>query len=170
VFEFTETIEIEALPEAVWEVMADIEGWWPPSNPEHESLERLDDRGLEVGARIRIREKIAGVPGEAVGEITEVQPGARVTWEAPAARYGLAGIYVSIGEGVTWSVAPHGDDETCLSARVWANFPSGVRGRLIEWVFTRLLGGAEKDREHARVELRYLKRTIEAGARGAPEG
>jgi len=163
VFEFTETIEIEAPPETVWEVVADIEGWWPPSNPEHESLERLDDRGLEVGARIRIREKIAGVPGEAVGEITEVEPGARVTWEAPAARYRLAGISVSIGEGVTWSLEPHGDDAARLSARVWATFPPGPRGRLLEWFFTRLLRGLEKDREHARVELRYLKRTIEAG-------
>lgn len=169
-FEFTETIEIGAPTEAAWEVMSDIEGWWPPSNPEHESLERLDDRGLEVGARIRIREKIAGVPGEAVGEITQLEPGAAVTWEAPAARYRLAGVSVSIGEGVTWRVEPHGDDETRLSARVWATFPSGLRGRLTEWFFVHPLGGLEKDREHARVELRYLKRRIETSAKGGPAG
>jgi hypothetical protein len=36
-----------------------------------------------------------------------------------------------------------------------------VGGRLLEFGF-RMLGGVEKDREHARVELRYLKRVIEA--------
>ncbi|MFI0448857.1 hypothetical protein [Actinomadura sp. 6N118] len=48
----------------------DLDGWWVASNPEHDTLEHLDDRGIEVGARVRIREKIAGIPGEAIGEIT----------------------------------------------------------------------------------------------------
>ena len=117
-----------------------------------------------MGARIRIREKIAGVPGEAVGEITEVEPGARVTWEVPAARYRLAGISVSIGEGVTWSLEPHGDDAARLSARVWATFPPGPRGRLLRVVLHPVAPGpGEGPRTRAALELRYLKRTIEAG-------
>ena len=44
-FEFTESVVIAApLPE-VWEVLQDLENWWPASNPEHESIERLDDGG-----------------------------------------------------------------------------------------------------------------------------
>jgi uncharacterized protein YndB with AHSA1/START domain len=165
VFEFTETIVIEAPPPEVWEVVRDIETWWLPSNPEHESLERLDNRGIEVGARIRIREKVAGVPGEAVGEITDVIPGSLVTWEAPQARYRWFGVPFTIGEGVSWRIEPEGRHATRVSAHVWARFPPGLRGRLLEWTFARLFRGIDKDRQHARTELEYLKRTIEAAGR-----
>ncbi|HEX6471119.1 MAG TPA: hypothetical protein VF069_18615 [Streptosporangiaceae bacterium] len=40
------------------------------------------DAGDRVGARLRIHEKVAGAPGEAVGEITRVVPGTEVTWHA----------------------------------------------------------------------------------------
>ncbi len=90
-FEFTETVVIEAPSPEVWEVLHNLEGWWPASNPDHDSLERLDDRGIEVGARLRIRERITGIRGEAVGEITRVDAGSTVTWEAPQARTGGSG-------------------------------------------------------------------------------
>ncbi|MGV9387460.1 SRPBCC family protein [Nonomuraea sp. NPDC003707] len=160
-FEFTESILIEASPPAVWEVLRDIDGWWPASNFEHESLERLDDRGIQAGARIRIREKIAGIPGEAIGEITRIEPLSEVTWEAPHARYRWHGIPITIGEGVTWRIEPREGDTVHLSAHVWATFPSGRLGRFLEWFFTHPLGGVEKDREHTRVELHYLKEVIE---------
>lgn len=162
-FEFTETIRIQAPPQTVWDVMRDIEGWWPASNPEHESLDRLDDRDvLDVGAQLRIRERIGGIPGEATGTITRVEPLTSVTWEAPAARYRWFGVSVTIGEGVTWRIEARENITTDLSAHVWATFPPGLRGRLLEGAFTHLLGGVGKDREHARIELRYLKSTIEA--------
>ncbi|OFB37031.1 hypothetical protein BA059_21030 [Mycolicibacterium sp. (ex Dasyatis americana)] len=160
-FEFTETITIDASPSAVWDVMIDLEDWWPPSNPEHESLERLDDRGIEVGAQIRIREKVAGIPCVADGEITRVDPMSAVTWEARA-QYKWWGVPVPIGEGVTWRIQPGDQDATQVSAHVWATYPRGLFGRFVGFVFTRLLDGIEKDREHARTELRYLKRVIEA--------
>lgn len=161
-FEFTESVLIQASPSAVWEVLRDVEAWWPASNPEHDSLERLNDREVtEVGARLRIRERIGGIPGEAVGQITRVDPLSAVTWEAPRARYRWFGFSVTIGEGVTWSIEGRENDTTRLSAHVWATFPAGLRGRLLQAVFTHVVGGVEKDREHARVELRYLKATIE---------
>lgn len=163
-FAFTETVSIQAPPSVVWTVMHDIEGWWLASNPEHESLERLDDRDvLEVGAQLRIRERVGGVPGEATGTITRVDPCSAVTWEAPQARYRWLKMSIPVGEGVTWRIEPHSDDAeiTDLSAHVWASFPSGLRGRLLEGAFIYLLGGVKKDREHARTELRYLKGVIE---------
>lgn len=163
-FAFTESVTIEAPPAVVWDRLRDLEDWWPASNPEHESLERLDDRGIEPGARLRIREKIAGVPGEAIGEITRVEPGTAVTWEAPAARYRWFGITFTIGEGVTWRIAedePSGSGRTRLSARVWATFPHGVTGRVLEKLFTYALNGVERDREHTRCELRYLKQELD---------
>lgn len=164
-FEFTETIDVHAPPAVVWDVMSDLEGWWVASNPEHESLERLDDRGIAVGARLRIRERIAGVPCEYVGELTRVVPMSEVTMEAPSAQYRLFGVSLTVGEGVTWRLEPMGDDTSRVSAHVWGTFPYGFLGHVVAWTFVTLLNGIAKDREHARVELRYLKRIIEERTR-----
>jgi len=48
-----------------------------------------------------------------------------------------------------------------LSATVWAQFPSNLFGRFVEWCIVRLLNVIDRDREHARCELEYLKRIIE---------
>jgi uncharacterized protein YndB with AHSA1/START domain len=39
--DFTESIRVDAIPARVWAALLDIERWWPPSHPEHESIERL---------------------------------------------------------------------------------------------------------------------------------
>ncbi len=161
-FEFTETIEIDNTPDRVWEVLSDIERWWEDSNPEHDSLELLDDRGLRVGSRLRIRERIAGIPGVAEGEVTRFQDHRAITWEAPEAHYRWFGISLTVAEAVTWTIEPTGAGGTRVGAHVRAVFPAGLSGRLLEWAFTRLLGGVAKDRAHARTELRYLKELIEA--------
>jgi uncharacterized protein YndB with AHSA1/START domain len=168
VFDFTEEILIDAPQEAVWRVIRDVDGWWLASNAEHESLERLDSRPVtEVGAKLRIREKIGGIPGKAVGTITSVEPDSAVTWEAEAT-YRWLGIKVTVDEGVTWRVQPQGNAKSLLSARVWATSPRGALGRLAAIAFVHLLNGEQKDREHARTELRYLKRVIEGADPGAP--
>lgn len=43
----------------------------------------------------------------------------------------------------------------------WATFPNHLAGRLAAFAFAHVLNGVEKDREHARTELRYLKGLIE---------
>jgi Polyketide cyclase / dehydrase and lipid transport len=161
-FEFTESVRVEAGPQQVWDVLRDIDNWWLASNDEHVDLEHLDDRpATEVGAKLRIHEKIGGIPGEAVGLITAVEPGSAVTWEADATYRWLGLLSVPVKEGVTWRVQPHGDDATEISARVWARFPHKGIGRLAAFAFTRLLNGVAKDRQHARTELEYLKGIIE---------
>ncbi len=160
-FEFTESVVIAAPPPVVWDVLHDLENWWPASNPEHESIKRLDDGGNQVGAELRVRERIAGVPGDAVGAITRVDPQVALTLEAPNARYRILGVSFTIGEGVTWTVQPEPDGATRLSAHVWATFP-GAFGWLLQWMLTHLFRGVEKDREHARTELKYLKDILEA--------
>ena len=104
-----------------------------------------------------------------IGTITPIDRGTSVTWEAPDARYRWFGVKVTIGNRVTWTVEPRGQS-ALVSAHVWATFRS-IPSRLLEPVFTRLLKGTEKDREHTRVELRYLKHLIEASPpahRGGP--
>ncbi len=93
--------------------------------------------------------------------ITGLEPGSAVTWEAKQARYRCFGVPFTIGEGVTWRLEPD-EGATRLSAHVWATFPPGVLGRLLGWTFVHPLHGVDKDREHARTELRYLKQAIEA--------
>lgn len=159
--DFTEAVTIDAPQAAVWELMRDLERWWPESNPDHEHMECLDDGDLRAGSRVRIKEKIAGISGEAIGTITQFEPGRVVTWDAPRACYRLLGLALTVSEGVTWRIEPSGESTTVVSAHVWATVPPGRRGRVAAAVFTRLLGGAEKDRRHARTELQYLKRVLE---------
>ncbi|WP_099188057.1 hypothetical protein [Mycobacterium pseudokansasii] len=107
-------------------------------------MEHLDQRpATEVGAKLGIREKIGGIPGEAVGVITAAEPGTAVTWEAEATYRGL-GVSVRVNEGVTWRLEPSADTSTRLSARVWAPTPAGIFGRFASLVFTRLLNGRRK--------------------------
>lgn len=166
-FDFTESVLIEAPHGEVWDVLSDIDRWWLASNPEHDSLEHQDSLApTQVGARLRIREKIGGIPGDAVGTITAVEPGAAVTWQADA-RYRWLGVSVQVGEGVTWRAEPYGEATTRVSARVWATFPSSLVGRVAAFAFVRLLNGIEKDRHHAYTELQYLKDLIENSDRPA---
>lgn len=160
-FEFTESVEITAPPAVVWDVLADVGGWWPASNPEHESIERLDNVALGLGAVLRVRERIAGVPGGMVGVITRFDPPNSVTWEAPKARYRILGAPFTIGEGVTWSVQSTPENATRVSAHVWATFP-GPFGWLLQWTFTHVFHGLEKDRKHACTELLSLKQSLES--------
>ena len=160
-FEFTESVLIGARKNDVWAVLSDIDRWWLASNPEHRKLEHLDSLApTQVGARLRIREKIGGIPGEAIGSITSVEPGTAVTWQADA-RYRWLGIPMRVGEGVTWRVEPCGESTTRVSAQVWARFPRHLLGRIARFLFVHALDGIEKDRHHARTELRYLQALFE---------
>lgn len=80
-FEFTESIDIPVTPAELWDVMVDVEDWWPPSNPDHESIERLTPGALRPGTRLLVHEKIAGIPGEVEGPVVTVdEAGRRLVW------------------------------------------------------------------------------------------
>jgi hypothetical protein len=139
----------------------DIETWWPPSNPEHIGIEiRSSAKPIDVGTEIVFEERVAGIKGQAAGAITRWIPEREATWEG-AAEYRHYGIPIRIREGVSWLIESQ-DKTSQLSARVWAKFPSTVFGRFLEWYMTKLLNVVERDREHARFELEYLKGEIES--------
>ncbi len=159
-FEFTESIQVNASLSRSWRYLVDVERWWPASNPEHDNIEILgEDRALSVGTQIRIHEKVAGIPGEAVGEVTDYVEEDHLTWEA-VAKYRLWGVPMKVSEGVRWSLRPQ-DDGVELSATVWAKFPRGLRGKSFEWLFKGPLNGVAKDRQHARRELEFIKGELE---------
>jgi uncharacterized protein YndB with AHSA1/START domain len=66
-------IEIAASPEAVWDVLTDLESW-PRWNPDVKSMSL--DGGLEKGSVFRWR---AG-PGTITSTIQDVQPPTRIAW------------------------------------------------------------------------------------------
>lgn len=159
-FQFTESIAISSRPDEVWETLVDIEKWWPPSNPEHIGIDlRSAGNPIDVGTEIHFEERVAGIKGKAVGLITKWIPEQEATWEGVAV-YRYYGIPIRIREGVSWSIESRGSGSK-LSASVWAHFPSNVFGRLAEWYTVKLLNVIDRDREHARCELEYLKAVIE---------
>ena len=162
-FEFVETVRVHAPPADVWKVLVDVRRWWLASNPDHSSLEiRSTGEPIGVGTQILFVERVAGIPGRAEGAITQWVEGRAVTWQGVAV-YRHRGITITIEEGVTWTLSSsNGYAE--LSARVWALFPRNLIGRLGEWYFKHVLNGVERDREHARRELEYVKATIERRA------
>lgn len=159
-FEFTEAIRIEAPRARVWALLADVQRWWLPSNPEHIGLEvRSPDGAIGPGTEIVFEERVAGIRGRAQGRVTRLVPGTEAAWEG-VADYRHLGFGFRIREGVAWRVEGAGESSE-LSARVWAAFPSGLFGRLLEWYARIFLRVVERDRAHARRELEYLKRALE---------
>ena len=70
------TIEIDAPPERVWAVLANVEAWpqWTASVTE---AKRLDTGHFDVGSRVRIRQPRLPV---AVWTVDEIESGKSFTW------------------------------------------------------------------------------------------
>ncbi|GLY42774.1 hypothetical protein Amsp01_087970 [Amycolatopsis sp. NBRC 101858] len=116
-----------------------------------------------------VRETLRSLEGDwrgpaAVTESSCSRP-AQVLNRSSFARYRWLGVRVDVAECVTWSVERYGYAGTVVRAHVWAEFRAGLRARLLELAFSRLLGGVARDREHTRSELRHLKRMSEGPSR-----
>jgi hypothetical protein len=160
-FEFTASLKIDTSAERLWNRLVDVQSWWLVSNPEHGRLEILsEEQEIQEGTPILIEERIAGIPGKAVGQVTQIRECQELTWEAEDAVYSFYGLPLSVQEGVTWKVEPV-NAGVRLSAHVWGEFPDTWVGRMFEWVFKHIVRGVEKDYEHAMQELRYLKVVME---------
>lgn len=165
-FEIKAAIGIEAPQSATWSLLQDVDRWWLRSNPDHLALEIVaTPPQMAEGVWIRIRERIAGVPGSGIGQITCLEPGKRVTWESGDFRYRYLGVFgITVAEGVTWQLKAGPDDTTIVSAHVWARFPTTLWGRFTEWWFRHALKGEQRDYDHTMTELRFLKNALESRA------
>jgi uncharacterized membrane protein len=77
---FVVTRHIDATPEVVWGVLADV-ARWPEWTPTITSVERLDDGPLRLGSRARVHQPRLR-PAE--WEVTALEDGRSFTWVANA--------------------------------------------------------------------------------------
>lgn len=158
---FTESVTMGACPEAIWTRLVDLERWWVASNPEHILVEiESADKKVVEGTEIHFEERVAGVRAVARGRIVSMHPGVEAAWEGEAV-FHYPGLRVLVNEGVKWRLAAVSRDLTIVSANVWAEFPSGLLGGVLEWHAKRLRKMEEREREHTRRELHYLKEWVE---------
>jgi carbon monoxide dehydrogenase subunit G len=82
--EWTHTQSIDAPPEIVWALATDVTRW-PDYMPTVQSVERLEEGPLQLGARAMIKQ-----PGQrkALWTVTELTPGRTFSWESQ--RRGMA--------------------------------------------------------------------------------
>ena len=115
---FETTRHVDAPPAAVWEVMVDVPRW-PEWTPTIDSVERLDEGLLRLGARTKVRQP--KLP-QALWVVTELRDGRSFTWEAtgPGMRTIARHQVVPDGAGtkVTLSIEQTGP-MGALAALVW---------------------------------------------------
>lgn len=130
-FEFTEFTRIAAPATTVWQLLADIDGWWIQSNPDHIRIDvDVAETPIGVGTPAVFEERIVGIKGRAEGTIVWWGAHQEASWEEAATyRYGILRFHIC--EGVSWRIDSH-DAGSILSAHVWAEFPNTRLGRAVE--------------------------------------
>ncbi len=136
---FESSVTVQASPERVWEVFSDVAKWpeWTPATIE--SVERLDEGPIHVGARTRIRQPKLPV---AIWEVTEVKDGEYFEWVSRA-----PGIKTTGGHRVEST-----PDGTVATSIIIQEGPLG-------WLFGKLY--ANLTRRYIKLEGESLKRTSE---------
>jgi len=115
---FKTSRHIEAPPDAVWQVMADV-ARWPEWTPTIDSVVLVPDTRLEVGSSATVRQP--KLP-RATWKVTEVVDGRRFTWEAKGPGMRTVARHEVVAEGagsaVTLSIEQAGP-MGAVAARVW---------------------------------------------------
>jgi uncharacterized membrane protein len=144
---FDHSVTVQAPPERVWAIFSDV-AKWPEWTSTVDSVERLDEGRIHVGAKTRIRQPKLPV---AVWEVTEVVEGEYFEWVSRA-----PGIKTTGGHRVT--VTPEG---TVATSTIIQEGPLG-------WVFGKLYAGLT--RRYIAIEGESLKKVSEqAAATADPE-
>jgi uncharacterized membrane protein len=131
-------VSVDAPPERVWAVVADVERW-PERIPTVHAVERLDAGPLRVGSRTRLEQPRLPT---AVWTVTELTEGSSYTWESRSPGVTVTAAHV---------VEPHPDgSRLTLSVTV-----SGPMSR-IGWLMTRSL-----TKRYVETEAASLRRVAE---------
>lgn len=93
--EWTHTQTIDAPADLVWGLTTDVTAW-PQYMPTVQSVERLDEGPLRVGARARIKQ-----PGQrtALWTVTELTPGRTFSWRSERRGVAMTGSHLVEADG-----------------------------------------------------------------------
>ena len=132
------TVTVDAPPERVWAVVADVERW-PERIPTVHAVERLDAGPLRVGSRTRLEQPRLPT---AVWTVTELTEGSSYTWESRSPGVTVTAAHV---------VDPHPDGSR-LTLTVTVSGPMSRIG----WLMTRSL-----TKRYVETEAASLRRVAE---------
>ncbi len=136
---FEITVDIEAPPERVWDVMVDVEKW-PEWTPSMSSVKRLDPGELRVGSRARVKQpKLA----PATMTVTHLERDKTFTWMTSA-----PGLVVT----ATHTVMPRGKGSHAILSITFDGLVGGLLGRAMKSINERYIAfeaaGLKKRSEH----------------------
>jgi uncharacterized protein YndB with AHSA1/START domain len=133
------TVSINAPPERVWIVMADVERW-AESTESSRSVERLDSGPLGLGSEARLR--VRGGPAS-VWRVTALTEGQSFTWESD-----VGGVHGRASHVID----PEGDGSRVTLTVTISGWPATLLSPFLAW------GG----RRNLRLEAEGLKQRCEA--------
>lgn len=170
----TQAVEVKANSETIWAQIQDFEGFWERSNPDAHAGTRVlstPKQPLRNGLRFYQTEQVGGVTGELDAEVYDVEPCCRFRWRTQA-DYRFLGLKITLPEGGTFRIEPDSEtDRVRVSHRVYGTFPNTVWGRALGWILVSVFDADLDAAQHTRVELMYLKKTLEdAASAGRPVG
>lgn len=159
----TESVNIHASAEQIWEFASDFERNWEDSNPEHDGTRVLSDPKypLRDGLRFWQRERVGGIVGELNAELYDVEPNRKFRWY-PDVVYKLWGLKLRFPEGGTFRIEPTSEpDVVRVSHHVWGDLPDSILIRVLGWLLINLFDIDRAAAQHTRMELEYFKSQIE---------
>jgi uncharacterized protein YndB with AHSA1/START domain len=146
--QFETTVEIDAPEEAVWAALVDAQRW-PDWTESMQEVRWLDDDGVRVGARARIKQP--GTPA-LTWTVTELDAGRAFAWEAKSPGVKTVGTHVVKAAAENRSTLTLGLTQSGALA--------GVVGALT----------GSRTRKYVRLEADGLKRAAEAAGAGRADG
>lgn len=137
--DFQDSIEINASPEHIWEVLIDVEHW-PEWTESMESVRKLDPGELRVGSKIAIvQPKVPPL----TWTVTSIDPGKSFSWEAD-----VRGVH----SRATHAIEPNGGSSTVTLGV----HQTGVPTKLFGWYLRRISA------KYVPMEARGLKQRAES--------
>ena len=134
------SITIRAAPEAIWDYASRPENWTASNPREHFGLRYFSHDNLpHAGTEFEQRESVAGIPARLYGRFHHMDRPRLAFWSGTASYRLLGGlIRVRLAEGGVLRLEPE-NGTTRLSHDVYIDFPDSAWGRIVRWVFERLL-------------------------------
>lgn len=139
--DFQDSIEINATPGRIWEILLDVERW-PEWTESMERVRKLDAGDLRVGSKVAVvQPKVPPV----TWTVTAIEPGKSFSWEADA-----RGVH---------SVATHAIEPNGGSSKVTLSVhQTGFAAKLLGWYLRRISA------KYVPIEARGLKQRAEFNA------